>query len=76
MKALSAAIVLIIVAGSGAWAQGISIGPGGVRVDDGRRDYDRRGRWDRDRGDRCRMVIERRVNRFGERVTRRTRVCR
>jgi hypothetical protein len=76
MKVLSAAVAIVILAGSGAWAQGISIGPGGVRIDDGRRDHHRRGGWDRDRGERCRMVVERRVNRFGERVTKRTRVCR
>jgi hypothetical protein len=74
-------------------AQGISIGPGGVRVDtDDRRDrrierriesreYDRRvddrrrGDYDR-RPERCRTGIERTRNRFGEVVTRRTRVCR
>jgi hypothetical protein len=65
------------VASAPASAQGISIGPGGVRVDDGRRDrrgYEER-RFER-RGERCRVEVERRRNRFGEVVTRRTRVCR
>jgi hypothetical protein len=58
-------------------AQGISIGPGGVRIDKGRRNrwgYEER-RFER-RGERCRVEVERRRNRFGEVVTRRTRVCR
>jgi len=56
-----------------AWSQTVRIGPGGVRVGP---DYDRyeRRRWRR--AERCRVVIERRRNRFGEMVERRTRVCR
>jgi hypothetical protein len=81
VKAFSTAIAIVILAGSTAWAQDIRIGPGGIRIDpDGRRGMEhrhhRRGGWDRGRGERCRVVVERRVNRFGERVTRRTRVCR
>lgn len=67
-------------------AQGFSVGPGGVQVETGRerrydRDYDRRDRFERRerferRGRSCRVEIERRRNRFGEVVTRRTRICR
>jgi hypothetical protein len=70
---------LIGLAPSAASAQGISVGPGGVRVETGRERrydrYDRRERFER-RGERCRVEVERRRNRFGEVVTRRTRVCR
>ncbi len=60
---------------------GVEIGPGGARVYDGPRDGYRPVIERRERriveedDDDCRIVIERRVNRFGERVTRRTRVC-
>jgi hypothetical protein len=80
MKALGAAIALGLLLAAGlmsdtAWSQSIRIGPGGVRVtpDDDR--YERR-RWRRSEGERCRTVIERRRNRFGEMVERRSRVCR
>jgi hypothetical protein len=61
---------------STAWAQSVQIGPGGVRVDpDGGRRGRRHERWE-GRRERCETVVERRRNRFGEMVTRRTRVCR
>jgi hypothetical protein len=50
----------------------IEVGPGGVRVGPDSDRYERRGR---DRGGRCRTVEETRRNRFGERVTRTTRIC-
>ncbi len=45
------------------------VGPGGVRVERGHR-------WDRayDRGE-CRTIIDRHINRWGDRVTERRRVC-
>jgi hypothetical protein len=80
MKALAAAIALGLLLSGGlmsdtAWSQSIRIGPGGVQVtpDDDR--YERR-RWRRSERERCRTIIERRRNRFGEMVERRTRVCR
>ncbi len=82
MKAVAIAVGLgILVVGglsSSAWSQSIQIGPGGVRVGPDRSErMDRRGRrWDRDRAESCRVVVERSRNRRGERVTRRTRVCR
>ena len=76
---------LVGLAPTSASAQGFSVGPGGVQVETGRERrydreyrgdrYDRRERFER-RGERCRVEIERRRNRFGEVVTRRTRVCR
>jgi hypothetical protein len=83
MKAIFAAAVLISVAAftpTGASAQGISVGPGGVRVDSGLEPRYRERRFERRRferrGERCRVEVERRRNRFGELVTRRTRICR
>jgi hypothetical protein len=70
---------LIGLAPTAASAQGFSIGPGGVRVETDRdRGYHREHRRERfeRRGERCRVEVERRRNRFGEVVTRRTRVCR
>ena len=49
----------------------IRIGPGGVRIET---DRDRRGRWDRRRGERCRTVIERERRRGRIIETRRT-IC-
>ena len=71
----SAIMLAGAVVSSGAWAQSIQIGPGGVRV---RPDDDRmhRRRGFEERGQRCRVVIEKRRNRFGERVTERRRICR
>lgn len=57
---------------------GVEIGPGGARVYEGR-PYHRRHVERRviveDDDDDCRIVVRRHINRFGERVTRRTRVC-
>jgi hypothetical protein len=80
MKALGAAIALGLLLAGGfmsdpAQAQSIRIGPGGVRVTPDDPYYERR-RWRRSERERCRTVIERRRNRFGELVERRTRVCR
>lgn len=46
------------LAGTDAMAQGISVGPGGVRIDDGRRRFDDRGppRDDLSRGDAIRIA--------------------
>ena len=83
-------IVLTLVAtaalgATAASAQGVQVGPGGVRVDPGydRRDYDRR---DHDRGERrwregrrgggdCRTVIVKKEDQFGRRVTKRIERC-
>lgn len=80
------AALLMGLAASPTQAQvGVQIGPGGVRVDDGRprdrviiRERDRRP--DRivvreRRGRDCETVVRSRVNRFGERVTVRERRC-
>ena len=49
---------------------------GGVRIIPNDHHMRRRHhRWDRGHRERCRTVVEHRRNRFGERVTRRTRVC-
>ena len=73
MKKLLTALVITIGASAPAFAQGIEIGPGGVRVDDGRPRVERRVIERRDR--RCRTTIVRRENRYGEMVTRRIREC-
>lgn len=56
---------------------GVEVGPRGPRVYD--RGYDRptvvERRVIRRPVRECRVVVDRRVNRFGERVVRRTRVC-
>ncbi len=70
-------VALALVAGSigVASAQGVQldIGRGGVHVGPRYHDYDHRyrayGRAD------CRLIISKRVNRFGERVTERRRIC-
>jgi hypothetical protein len=61
---------------------GIEIGPSGPRVYDDRyrpvverRVERRRVIVEEDDGPDCRIEVERRVNRFGERVTRRTKIC-
>lgn len=79
----SAAIALTLALASGGFVSStalaqpaVEIGPGGVRVSPDSDRYERRRgrRWERDRGG-CRTIVERRENRFGEMVTRRTRVC-
>jgi len=62
--ALSAAAALAVSAGA-ASAQDIRIGPGGVHV--GPRHY-----YDTDR---CRTIIDHRINADGDRVTVRRRIC-
>jgi hypothetical protein len=64
------------------WAQGFSVGPGGVRVDSGDRyerrydgDRGRRG-WDGDRGRRgCRTIIVKKRNDWGRMETKRIERC-
>lgn len=63
---------------SAAGAVEVDVGPGGVRVGPG---YHHHHHWDR--GYRaygynrdCRVIVTKRINRFGERVTERRRVCR
>ena len=78
--AAALAVITTVAAGapSPAFAQGISIGPDGVRVETRReRGWERRRRRGAERREeRCRTIIERRRDRFGDMVTRRTRVCR
>jgi hypothetical protein len=85
MKSLGAAVCLVlglsgaalIVPPTPALAQSFEIGPGGVRVDPYSDRYERRRvrRWERDDDD-CRIVFERRRNRWGEMEERRREVCR
>lgn len=94
MKHIAAAVAFTILAAGTASAQSFEVGPGGVRVDDGRRGermerreggYDRGERRERDfdRGERrmgrggreCRTTVVRRVDRYGDTVTRRVREC-
>lgn len=85
MTTASAAILAGLAIGAAAPSQaqvGIEIGPRGPRVYDDRDGYrpvierrERRVIVDEDDDEECRFVVERRVNRFGESVTRRTRVC-
>jgi len=89
MKKLLLALVATAAVGTTtASAQGVQIGPGGVRVDPG---YERRGddrgerRWDRERGERrwregrhgggCRTIIVKKEDQFGRRVTKRIERC-
>jgi hypothetical protein len=68
-----------------AFAQGISVGPGGVRMDSGSGRYERRSefREDSDRRDRrgfgrrggCRTIIVKKRDEFGRRVTKRVERC-
>jgi hypothetical protein len=65
LLALSAVAALMVSAGA-ASAQDIHIGPGGVRVGPDHRYYDE---------GRCRTIIDHHVNRWGNEVTVRRRVC-
>ena len=79
-------VVLTLVAAAAlaptaVWAQGISVGPGGVRVDTRDR-YERR--WDDDRGRRawredrrrgCRTIIVKKRNEWGRMETKRIERC-
>jgi hypothetical protein len=53
----------------------VRVGPNGVHVGQRHHHYDR-GRHYRDRYRDCRTVVRHTVNRYGERVTVRKRVCR
>ena len=85
MRTLSAAVLALALGISGAalvstsdtaWAQSVQIGPGGVRVSPYSDGYERRRGRRFERHERCRTIVERRRNRFGERVETRRRVCR
>lgn len=76
---LSLAAILVLAAGGATTAKAVEfdVGPGGVYVgprgDHYRdRDYNAYNRYDRGN---CRVVIDRRTNRFGEEVTVRRRIC-
>jgi hypothetical protein len=77
---VAAMIVLAVSGASAAKAVEFDVGPGGVYVGEHRdryrdydhyRDYNAYNRYD----GRCRVVIDRRTNRFGEDVTVRRRIC-
>jgi hypothetical protein len=65
LLALSAVAALAVSAGA-ASAQDIRVGPGGIHVGPGHRYYD---------SDRCRTIIDHRINADGDRVTVRRRIC-
>ena len=74
---LSLAAIMVLAAGGATAANAVEldVGPGGVYVSPHRdhyryRDYDAYNRYDR-----CRVVIDHRVNRFGEDITVRRRIC-
>ena len=79
---LSLAAILVLAAGGATTAKAVEldVGPGGVYVgprgdhyrDYRDRDYNAYNRYDRGN---CRVVIDRRTNRFGEEVTVRRRIC-
>ena len=79
----SAALLAGVAVGAAVPAQaqvGIEIGPRGPRVYEQRDEYRpvverRQRRVVVEEEEDCRMVVERRVNRFGERVETRRRVC-
>ena len=73
MKLSVLAIAALMTAGTVATAGAVEfgVGPGGAYVGP-----DRHRTYERDyRGDDCRMVTRERTNRYGERVTVRSRVC-
>ena len=66
-----------LVPSSSAWAQSFEIGRGGVRVDpygDDRYERRRERRWER-RDEECRIIVERRRNRWGELVRTEREIC-
>jgi hypothetical protein len=71
--ALTAGLALAAGATTAANALDFEVGPGGVYVGPHRyvRDYDRGYAY----GGGCRVVIDRHINRFGEEVTVRRRIC-
>lgn len=80
--AIAAAVLAATAIGSIGYASAVEVGvgPGGVYVGEGYRGYDRDWRW-RHRGetygygDRCRVIVRTHINRFGERVSVRRRIC-
>jgi hypothetical protein len=77
--ALTAGLALAAGATTAANALDFEVGPGGVYVGPRPyvRDYDRSYAYDRGYayGGGCRVVIDRHINRFGEEVTVRRRIC-
>jgi hypothetical protein len=76
--AIAAAVLATTALGSIGYANAVEVGvgPGGVSVGEG---HDSDWRW-RHRetygyGDRCRVIVRTHINRFGERVTERRRIC-
>jgi hypothetical protein len=77
--AVTAILVLTAAGATTAKAVELDVGPGGVYVgprdhyrDYRYRDYDAYNRYERGN---CRVVIDRRTNRFGEEITVRRRIC-
>lgn len=76
-RTILALLAAAALAPTAVWAQGFSVGPGGVRVDTGDR-YERR--WDGDRGRRawrehdrrrCRTIVVKKRNDWGRMETKR-----
>jgi hypothetical protein len=78
--------VAALLAPTAGFSQGISVGPGGLRMDSGDRyerrtesrgDYDRRDgrRWRDGRRGGCRTIIVKKRDEFGRRVTKRIERC-
>lgn len=79
--AIAAAVLAATTLGTvAANAVEVGVGPGGVFVGERDRGYDHDWRW-RHRhetygyADRCRVIVRTHMNRFGERVTERRRIC-
>ena len=77
---LPLAAILVLIAGGATTVKAVEfdVGPGGVYVGPHRdhyraRDYNAYNRYDQ--YGRCRVVIDRRINRLGEDVTVRRRIC-
>jgi hypothetical protein len=73
--ALAAAAALTAGVGTAAYAVEFGIGPNGIYVGPKRHYYREHVYNDEDEYNRCRMVITHHVNRFGEDVEVRRRVC-
>jgi hypothetical protein len=81
-KVILALVAAAALAPTAVWAQGMSVGPGGVRIDSGDR---QERRWDGDRGRRdwrddrrgrgCRVIIVKKRNEWGRMVTKRIERC-
>lgn len=74
---LAAALAIVTGGVTAANAVELDVGPGGVRIGEHRHHgYDRGYRaYGAYRGGGCRVVIDRHVNRFGERVVVKRRIC-